>query len=231
MTASASDHSLVCAKSAGGRPSTSQITRTGSCCAKPAISSNSPCCGSAPSSSSVSAVMRSRKRRDHRRLEGAVDQPAQPRVLRRVVEEHPVLGRALERRIGDERAVLPVDRRAPRLAAEARAAQAGAGVGVVADEPDADDVALDPAALAHRAQQRMRVVAERRMAHVDRGGRGGGGVGHRQIRSTQAEKRDQARDVPTSPSGGYPVPRAARARRGRTSVQCVPLTIERRTLR
>ena len=159
--------------------------------------------------------------RDHRRLEGAGDQPAQPRVLRRIVEQHPVLGRALERRIGDERAVLPVDRRAPRLAAEARAAQPGAGVGVVADEPDADDVALGPASLADRAQQRMRIVAECRMAHVDRGGRGGGGVGHRQVRSAAGESAIKPRRADFA-YWRIPCSGAAQAVRGRGRYSAFP---------
>ena len=60
ISASASDQSLVCAKSSGGKPSTSQITRTGSGCAKPAIRSNSPSAGKAASSSSAIDAMRSR---------------------------------------------------------------------------------------------------------------------------------------------------------------------------
>lgn len=64
--------------------------------------------------------------------------------------------------------VLAIDRRAPRLAAEMRAVPPGACIGVMADEPGADQVALDLAGLAHLAQQRMLVVAKRRRAHVNR---------------------------------------------------------------
>ena len=58
--ANASDQTLVRAKSPAGRPSTSQITRTGSGCASAAIRSNGASAGKPDSRSSVTAPMRSR---------------------------------------------------------------------------------------------------------------------------------------------------------------------------